>query len=827
MDCFCNRIPKFLFLTSLLFLFSLDTYAQSKQRISFPTLLKQLEIKHAVSFSYNYSLMENLRVNVIDTSLNLEKSLGKIKEQTPFLSFEFSGNGNVLVIPLKQTLYLKVVDKTDKEPLFGFFIKHAANQLSYIENTVGESITIENTFLTDSILFQANGYKTTTLSVQDILYQNNIILLESVKALLDEVEITSYITTGITANLVDHSIETNMNKLGLLAGETGGDIFQLIKALPGIQSPNGKPGSFNLRGNVFDQNLIYFDNIPVYHTGHYFGTFSPYNPNAVETISIYRNSLPTQWGGRSGGLIDIKTEKIVVDSLSIGAFVNTVFGGGHAKIPLIKDKLSLSIALRSDLGISSPKLEEYSILNFQGSRIDLNRLDEDHILDKNEVRFNDQNAKLIYSINDKHQVSVSLLRIYNSSEHRFLSIRQNGSDENLSVLNNWGSSAQWDGRFNEKLSISSSLSVSDLNIEETRIESTINTGEELDFDFTQNEISDLKFNTTATYAFNSNTEFKTGYEVQKHTIHFLSFARSTSNPPPDKDNGKEALINSVHASVKRLFGSKWISQLGIRMDHYSLEDKWFADPRFSLTYNPVSSIYLKASAGRSHQYIKQYLGFDFDDFRVANQFWLLADENTPVLESDKAMIGSVITLGDWLFDLELYAQNTSGISRQDGMNPIEVGELNTLGADVLIKKSWKNFRSWISYSIAQTEVNFNESDRAYFDQTHVFSFNASVPLKRFNVSTSWSYMSGLPINVNQTSVPYSTNFPDQHQLDISATYSFLKSQSRFKGIVGVSLINVYDQELIVNQFYNDPSSNGNLRMGLGFTPGVQLSFSWN
>ena len=50
-----------------------------------------------------------------------------------------------------------------------------------------------------------------------------------------------------------------MRDLGLLAGDTDGDILNVLKSLPGIRTPDGKPGSLNFRGSTFDHTLIYFE----------------------------------------------------------------------------------------------------------------------------------------------------------------------------------------------------------------------------------------------------------------------------------------------------------------------------------------------------------------------------------------------------------------------------------------------------------------------------------------------------------------------------------------------------------------------------------------
>ncbi len=825
MPSYCSRrlILAFCF---FLLLSSGTAYAQESEKVLLSEVLERLEQRHQTRFSYSHTQLRTLRVKEPDTSLTLNQVLNYLKGQLPFLAYDARNPKNILIIPDLASVSLSVLDQKNRSPLPGFYIKYDTQALRYVPYQ-GEAHMLKNTSLSDSVWLKAAGYQAVKLSVQDVLEQENIVYLKPLNVLLDEVEIKAYIIEGISTNLSNQSIEVDMTELGLIAGESEGDVFQLLRALPGIRSPNGKPGSFNLRGNVFYQNLIYFDNIPLYHTGHYFGTLSPYNPNMVEHISVYRNSLPAHWGGRAGGLINIVTQSEHTDSLQAGAFVNTVFTGAYIKTPIIKDKLSISLAARNDIGIVSPKLTEYSRLNFQGSRLDFNGLDNNSLLDKDEVSLADANGKIIYSINNKQQLSLSFLYINNLMHHRLIESGENEVHENIAFLNNWGSSLEWAAHFNDKLDVHSSLSISDLKINETRTDTFINTNLLSSYKFIENEIANVRFNTLGTYTFTPRTKVTGGYEATFHSIYLLDIAESDTRERGVRDDTSLASVHSFHSSLKQFVGKRWILKIGMRLNYYSMDKKWYNDPRMSVSYALLPDLNLKLAAGRSHQFVKQFLGMDFNDFRVENQFWMLADEEIPVLESDKAMLGATYTPGNWLFDFEIYAQRISGVSRKFRNNPLEVGNQNTLGSDVLVKRKWNHFESWISYTLSQTSTDFGEFNTAFFDQTHVLSLNVSFPFKRFKATASWTYMSGLPIDPDQVvDLPYSNNFPEQHQLDLSATYSFLNPSSHWKGIIGISMLNVYDQELVINQFIGSPSFENSLRQGLGFTPGIQLSLAW-
>ena len=65
-----------------------------------------------------------------------------------------------------------------------------------------------------------------------------IIKLKTKATTLDEVSVYAYMTSGIRSNIDDLSLEVHVDDLALLPGETDGDLFQALDALPGIASPD-------------------------------------------------------------------------------------------------------------------------------------------------------------------------------------------------------------------------------------------------------------------------------------------------------------------------------------------------------------------------------------------------------------------------------------------------------------------------------------------------------------------------------------------------------------------------------------------------------------
>jgi len=254
-------------------------------------------------------------INLPDTEdcNTLTLCLKVISELAP-IKFEENGSNNFMVLPLRKDLEFSIIDNTSKEFINTISVKVNDDFENYYYPK--KSIyTIKDVFPLDSIHIHSAFYKSIHLIAAEIIQKNNTIALEQETIDLNEVIITDYLTRGINAKISDNSIL-------------------------GVHNPSGKPGSLNFRGNTFDQSLIQIDDIPIYHTGHFFGALSPYNPAFIDKIEIQRNTLPAKWGGRVGGLINMTTSTTVPDSTVYGAQANTIYGGATVKVPVIKNKLA-------------------------------------------------------------------------------------------------------------------------------------------------------------------------------------------------------------------------------------------------------------------------------------------------------------------------------------------------------------------------------------------------------------------------------------------------------------------------------------------------------
>lgn len=157
-----------------------------------------------------------------------------------------------------------------------------------------------------TLVLRLLGYYTKQIKIKldKSKIQNADLDMEDVS--LNEVEISAIHTDanikGVQSGVDKLEIKT-ANKIPVLLGER--DILKTIQLLPGIQTTGEGNTGFYVRGGNNDQNLILLDNATVYNPSHLFGFFSTFNSDAVNDITIYKGSMPAQYGGRLSSTLDV------------------------------------------------------------------------------------------------------------------------------------------------------------------------------------------------------------------------------------------------------------------------------------------------------------------------------------------------------------------------------------------------------------------------------------------------------------------------------------------------------------------------------------------
>ncbi|MEM9023902.1 MAG: TonB-dependent receptor plug domain-containing protein, partial [Bacteroidota bacterium] len=549
-------------------------------------------------------------------------------------------------------------------------------------------------------------------------------------------------------------------RIGVLPGLTDADVLQSAQLLPGVNSPDETAAGLQIRGGTPDQNLVLWDGIPVYHSGHYFGMISAFNPHAVGQYEVFRNGFGAEHGGRVAGLVNIASDNALKDRVEAGGGANLLFGDAYAKVPVGNSGARFMVAGRrsfTDLFNSLP----YERLNervFQHTRVvEEQQLAADQLVELlDEFQFTDLNASLTLPT-AKGTLSLSGLYVQNRLDHAVFEGDFGLALEDRLDLDNWGMSARWDAGTPGKqqgLPLSVVAAHSEYDYKYDFFMSELSGLVPLESSIKENLVRHSTLKATLSPTVGNNNRLKLGYQLDRQQVVFrVEYV----------EVGEDDLVESSDTTTYRhgLFGEYTLQlgpvtvQPGLRYQYNSLNQTHYLEPRGFVHWRLSDALRLRATGGLYHQFISQLLELDFNELGVNNQVWSLSnDDNVPVVSSDHWSVGAIWRKHGWLVDVEGYIKRqrditsltTSFSAIQD--NPYSEGSATMTGIDVLLKKQWRHVRAWVSYTLSRFRYDFEEISAEAFaaphDQRHNLAAAVIVDRGPWSFSLGWRLGSGLP-----------------------------------------------------------------------------------
>jgi len=207
------------------------------------------------------------------------------------------------------------------------------------------------------------------------------------------------------------------------------DILRVVTTLPGVKTVGEASTGLNVRGGSSDQNLILFNDATIYNPAHFFGMFSAFNPELINSVELYKASIPASYGGRLSSVLDITSregnKKEFTGSAGIGLLTSRL----NIEGPLVKDKSSFILGGRTTY---SNWLFNYLPEDYKNSRADfydLNLIVNHQIDKKNTLYFtgyisNDKfnlNSDTAYGYGNKN-LSVKWKHIYTTKLNSLITV---------------------------------------------------------------------------------------------------------------------------------------------------------------------------------------------------------------------------------------------------------------------------------------------------------------------------------------------------------------------------------------------------------------------
>lgn len=653
---------------------------------------------------------------------------------------------------------------------------------------------------------------------------------------LDEVVVSNILTKGIHKNK-SGNITISPKSFGLLPGLIEPDILQTIQAIPGVLSVDETVSNINVRGGTHDQNLILYDGIKMYQSGHFFGLISAFNPYLTKHVEVIKNGTTARFGDGVSGVVDMQLLDNTNQDLNAGIGVNMITADGFAVIPLAKDT-QLQLATRRSLTdvLNTPTYNQYFKRVFQDSDVTNN---ETYTTSKEVFRFSDIALKLLHDLSPKDKIRFTLLNIFNQLD--FEETYNSDTSQNTSnqlIQQNRASSIQYKRDWNHQFTTNFSGYYTNYDLKST------------DYDITnnqrlvqENKVIDNGFNLDANYKFTPLINVNTGLQFSQIAISNIE----EINTPLFKRNLRRVLrtFSAFAETELRTKNKKTVLKLGVRHNYFRKFNISITEPRLYLSHHFLKHFKAEITGEHKSQSTSQIIDFQNDFLGVEKRRWVLANNNTiPIQKSKQISLGLSFNKNKWLISTEGYYKLVDGITtrNQGFQNQYQytnaLGRYDVKGIDVLINKKIKDFSTWVSYSYSNNNyvfkaLNQGQKFASNFDVQHQINFGSTYNWQQLKVAFGVNWHTGKPYTqpdaqnpiLNNTinyQKPNSSRLDDYIRADLSSTYQFKLGQN--KAEFGASIWNILNKENILNTYYtinnNEISKIENVSLGL--TPNVSF-----
>ncbi|MFK7747201.1 MAG: TonB-dependent receptor plug domain-containing protein [Kordia sp.] len=826
-------------LSVVLLFITCSLFAQNNESFSFEqeplkNVLIAVEKAYDIKFSYNAELAENKTITLQVTNVSLNTVIQRLQKQVSIV-FEKVNERYYIIRNQSQEGKIRIcgvlVDAKSEQPLTEASVVNISQKKGTLTNINGR-FELFLVVPTDTIEVRFLGYKTKRILGQEL--QKNpceTILLEVDQFDLGTILISNYLTSGINKSN-DGSLSISPSKLGILPGLTEPDVLQSIQLLPGIQSPNETASGLFIRGGTPDQNLILWDGIKMYHSGHFFGLISAFNPYVIEEVSVYKSGTETRYGDRISGVIDIQTDTKVPEKLSGGFGFNMTHGDAYLKIPISKNFGVTVSARRAFTDVwETFTYNNFSDRVFQNTKIIKSSEIVENVFSETENKFffTDYTIKFIGKLSDKDEVMLSHLRTNNELDFTSkVDLFEETSRDRLSIRND-GISGRWKRQWNPNFSHTLDTYYSRFNFDYlgTFRGNIVGATEQ---DQKRNEIKDIGFSYNTNWKIDEKRSLQSGYQFSSNDVSFgFSGFRGTEESVTTYNAGEENINNShaLFTSYKYNDKNELIINAGVRMNYFSTTKKTFLEPRLYVEKKLNNAFSVNFSGELKHQAVNQLLEFNTLNFGLENQVWAIANgDEFPILQSKQISAGILFNKKGWRVNLDTYYKNIAGLTsfnRSFGntsvLEAFTEGNSKIYGVDVLIEKTINNYQTWMGYSYTDNNFEFSLINNGLafpgnYDIRHYFRWAHSYTINNFKFSLGWNYRTGTPYTpvTSQTQDngdlfiffgdTNSTRIPDYHRLDFSGTYTFnFDKKSNWKGKIGFSLLNIYDRKNLLERYY--------------------------
>ena len=769
------------------------------KKVPLTELILSIEKQFNIKFSYAVEDVAAVSLEKPNTSFTLPETIEYLNSKT-LLNFKALDARYVTVSVLNKTISVcgTVLSDENKSPLVGASVVVGNNGSSIITDQNGK-FSLSDIPITSTLIVSYMGFESIQFSANELFSEQNKckkIVLCTKNEELNQVLIPVYLTPGLQKYL-DGSTVLNTKKFGILPGLIDPDILQSVQILPGVESTNESIANINVRGGTNDQNLVLWDNIKMYHSGHFFGLISAYNPNLTNKVVVTKNGTSAQYSDGVSSTINMYTKDLISNTFSGGAGVNGISADAFLEIPITK-KVELHISGRRSITdlYKSPTYTKYFDRSFQDTEI---YADNDQHNASSDFYFYDYTAKLLFDLNEKHQFRANIIGINNALDYSERLTHSSETQSKTSTLSqkNIGYGGNWKAQWNSKLSTNLISYLSRYNIEATdhRVEEDQRLTE-------GNEVLETGVKLNTYYKVDDHLNFLLGYQFNETGM----LSQTTVSNPFYSNTKKDVLLNHAVFSEMEYSKKNTYFRVGLRLNYFQKFETLLVEPRINIRQKLSDEFALKLEGEFKNQSTTQIVDFEDDFLGVEKRHWVLVtNKDIPIAKSKQASFGVEFNKNKLNIEATGFYKIVDGItaSNQGFYNSFQYtranGSYTAKGLEFLANKTASQYSVWLSYTFSTNDYKFDAFTPSTFPNNVDIRHSVSLGfyydiLKNIKVSVGYNWRNGQPYTKpvegdetvetgNQTTVNYaspnSENLDNFMRLDASLQYNFnLSSKSK-------------------------------------------------
>ena len=622
---------------------------------------------------------------------------------------------------------------------------------------------------------------------------------------------------------------------------SGGDPLRVLNHLPSIGVLNDFVGVLSVRGGGPEDNLYYFDRLPLGYPYHLHGIVSTVNADVIENIEVYPGGYGAEFGADSQAVIDIHSRTKTDTRLGGTVNSNFVYSQTFLEGNIGERGYWYAFGRRSYMGPLFELLPR--LLEIEDDRV-------------TEVpSFWSYQGKGVYQLNNTHRLVVNTIAAYDFGELNFTSDEVSDSDLRGPLKSNNPFDSQGIHLYSEKQDVFTSI----VSLTRSFSRTELKFGDGYFYRSARSIYalrSDLKY-----WVKHPKTLLESGFVLSNIPTSLISVgARPFEEGDPDynfrlKQDGEKVLTNTSK-SLHRLEGylqatqdlpspryADFYATVGIRANYFNLIDDFSLQPRGLLGVTlgpnfentdqlhllPVNLRFMYGSYVQNPQLYQVVLGKENPEltsslarhYVVAVEKKLISKpqeiDSTTRTKKQQLSMQTKIEIAGYYKDLrDMITYNISERRYQNQRTGYVKGVEISLEHEI-----GEAFRGWLSYAyaISKRQDSPTEDERFYMYNTpHVLTIGLNYLLESLEFGANWQYKSGVlysplldrerytnPFTKNKTWLPIHgdpARTAPYHRLNLRFHWSFL-NYDRWNGGFTLELWNAYNRTNILQVRYGD------------------------